>query len=369
MKGCGVRKDPVISPGALEPADLKPELLEVSDLDSETLVELFSVRGWGDGLPLVAPTPERVEAMLGGVATDADEVLGTVAPRHGVLTPRVVAVNAVLAGCSPQVMPVVLAVARILGHGDLDLAAVNPTTHPVAPLVIVHGNLVERLAFNAGPGTFGPGCRANATVGRTVRFLLIHVGGAVPGRGDWATQGQPSKYAFCIAENEDASPWGGYPASIGIDAPGAVTVAAVENPTNIHDMESDTPEGILDKVASNVTSLGSNHVALGGSEIFIALGPEHAEAIAAKKWAREDVASYLFQRARLPAATLRHAFKNRREPRWARNLGDEELIPVTDVPGSYRILVTGGPGKHSQVLPSFGLRPTSVTIPVHLPAD
>ncbi|HVW42016.1 MAG TPA: hypothetical protein VHC18_11780 [Amycolatopsis sp.] len=352
-----------------ERANLQPDLLEVEDLESNTLVELFASKGWGDGLPLVAPTVERVETMLAAVDTDPDELLGTIPPRHGALTPRTVAVNAVLAGCAPTVMPVLVEVARALGSGVVDLAAINPTTHPVAPLVIVHGEAVERLGFNAGAGSFGPGCRANATVGRTVRLLMIHAGGAVPGDGDRSTQGQPSKYTFCVAENTAASPWGGYPASVGVDAPSAVTVAGLENPTNIHDMESDRPERILDKIASNITSLGSNHACLSGAEIFIALGPEHAATIAGQKWRRDDVQGYLFQRARLPARTIRAAFDNRREPHWTRGLGDDELVPMTDHPDKFRIFVTGGPGKHSQVLPSFGARPTSVTRPLYLPDD
>jgi hypothetical protein len=337
------------------------DVLEVVDLDSETLVEVFAQRGWGDGLPLVAPTSERVELMLQAYDGDPDELLGAIPPRHGILTPRVVAVNAVLAGCEPKVMPVLVAVARILGGAGLNLAGVNPTTHPVAPLVIVHGEAVERFGFNSGAGSFGPGNRSNATVGRTVRFLLIHVGGAVPGEGDRSTMGQPSKYAFCVGENLAANPWGGYPKSIGIDAASAVTVAAVENPSNIHDMESEHPARLLDKIASNIVSLGSNHMCLSGSEIFVALGPEHAATIAGDRWRLEDVRSYLFQRARIPLGELKAAFENRRSPHWIRSLDDSELVPATDHPDKFRVFVTGGAGKHSQVLASFGGQPTSVT--------
>jgi hypothetical protein len=348
-------------------ADRELDLLDVADLESDTLVDVFAEHGWGDGLPLVAPTLERVAAMVAGHDGDPDELLGTIPPRRGILTPRVVAVNAVLAGCDAKVMPVLIAVARILGSGELDLAQVNPTTHPVAPLVIVHGEAVQRLGFNAGAGSFGPGSRSNATVGRAVRFLLTHVGGAIPGDGDRATQGQPSKYSFCVAENLPASPWGGYPATVGVDSASAVTVAALENPSNVHDMESEDPGRLLDKIASNITSLGSNHACLSGSEIFIALGPEHAATIAGRRWRLDDVRSYLFQRARIPAGTLKAAFTNRRSPHWIRALDDAELVPMTDHPDKYRIFVTGGAGKHSQVLASFGAQPTSVTRPLILP--
>jgi hypothetical protein len=132
-------------------------------------------------------------------------------------------------------------------------------------------------------------------------------------------------------------------------------------------MESTRPEPLLDKIASVVAGLGSNHVCLSGSEIFVALGPEHAATIADRRWKRTDVAGYLFQRARLPAGVVRAAFANRRWPHWMRGLGDDELVPVTDHPDNFRIFVTGGTGKHSQVLPSFGGQPTSVTVPLDLP--
>lgn len=344
----------------------RPDEIEIDSLDSDVLVELFAERGWGDGLPLVPSTPERVEAMLAAVEMEPDEPLGSIPPRDGLLTPRTVAVNGVLAGCKPELMPVLVEVARILGGGELNLAGVNPTTHPVAPLVVLHGEVVHRLGFNAGAGAFGPGNRANATLGRAVRFLMIHAGGATPGDGDKATQGDPSKYVFCAAENQAATPWDTYPASLGIDAPSALTVAAVESGSNIHDMESDAPDRILDKIASNITSMGANHTCLSGSEIFVVLGPEHAATIAAAKWRRDDVSNYLFQRARLPVRMVRAAFDNRREPHWIRALGDDELMPMTDHPDKIRVLVIGGPGKHSQVLPSFGGRPTSVTRALHL---
>jgi hypothetical protein len=302
--------------------------------------------------------------MMGDRADEADEVLGVFPIRRGVVTRRLAAVNAVLAGCPVGILPVLEAAVRILGGPRFNLAGVNPTTHPVAPLVIVHGEAVGRFGFNAGAGAFGPGYRANATLGRAVRLLLIHAGGATVGSNDRATQGQPSKYSFCIAENARESPWEGYPASRGLHSPSAVTVAALENPHNVHDMESDTPEALLDKFASSIASLGSNHASAIGYEIFVALCPEHAATIAAAKWSRHDVQFYLYHRARLPAGLLKQAFKARMWPRWLRRVGDDELVPMTDDPDNFRVLVTGGTGKHSSIMPSFSLAPSSVTEPL-----
>ena len=173
----------------------------------EALLTLFEERGWGDGLPLIAPTQERVDAMLreGCKDCDADEVIASLPPRDGLATRRLLAVNAVLAGCKPGILPILVSAVRGLATPQLNLRGVNATTHPVAPLLIVHGAAVQAQGFNAGLGTFGPGNRANATLGRAIRLVLLHVAGARPGSGDASTQGQPAKYAYCIAENIEAS--------------------------------------------------------------------------------------------------------------------------------------------------------------------
>ena len=160
-------------------------------------------------------------------------------PRAGVVTRRVVAINAVLAGCKPEYFPVVLTATRALAHPDVNLRGVNATTHSVAPLVIVSGDVVRECGFNFGVGAFGPGNRANATVGRAVRLMMLHVAGALPGSGDASSQGQPAKYTYCVAENTDDSPWESYPVSVGIDAPSTVTVHCGEGPHNVHDAEAE----------------------------------------------------------------------------------------------------------------------------------
>jgi hypothetical protein len=336
------------------------EMLELADEAPETLLALFETRGWGDGLPLVPPTPERVATMLAG--RDADEVVGIIPPRFGRATRRALAVNAVLAGARPEVLPVIETAVRALCRPEVNLQGVQSTTHPVAPLVVVHGDAVERLGFNAGTGTFGPGCRANATVGRALRLVLMHVGGAYPGRGDQATQGQPSKYAFCIAEVAPPSPWRSYPQSVGVDAASAVTVACCENPHNVHDMESETAERILLKAASTIASLGSNDACISQGEIFVALCPEHAATIVASGWSRRDVQLFLYERARLTRGQFLDAFRRRRWAAWMQAEGPPELLlPMTEDPDHYRVVVAGGPGKHSAILPSWGMT-KSVTL-------
>ena len=344
-------------------ATYEPELVTIPGTP-EALLDMLEARGLGDGLPVVPPTRERVEAMLERAAGGADEVLFTLPPRDGIVTRRVVAINAVLAGCSPAVFPVVLTALRALARPEVNLRGVNATTHPVAPFTLVSGEVVKRAGFNAGVGAFGPGNRANATVGRAVRLALLHVGGARPGAGDAATQGQPAKYSFCAAENVDESPWESYARARGVDAPSAVTVHCGEGPHNVHDMEaSGDPALILGKVASAMCSLGQNNAPISQGEYFVVLGPEHAQSIARAGLTRRDVQSFLFDHARLPAGVLRRHFAGQAWARWMQVVADDHLLPMTAEPDNIRVVVSGGPGKHSLLLPSWGMT-RSVTLPV-----
>ncbi|MEL7208655.1 MAG: hypothetical protein AAGK32_10570, partial [Actinomycetota bacterium] len=332
----------------------EPELVELAgegDLDAYLAAE-----GLGDGLPVVAPTPERVEVMLTAADGPADEVLFTLQPRAGVVTRRVVAVNAVLAGCPPEVFPVVLSALRALADPAVNIRGVNATTHLVAPMVIVHGEIARTAGFNAGTGCFGPGNRANATVGRAVRLVLLHVAGATPGLGDAATHGQPAKYTFCAAENLAESPWEGYALSRGVDAASAVTVHCGEGPHNVHDMEAaGDPSLILGKIASAMTSLGQNNAPISQGEYFVVGGPEHAASLAERGFTREDIQSHLFDHARLPAGLLRRHFEELAWAEWMKTVDDDHLLPMTAIADNIRVLVAGGPGKHSVLVPSWGM--------------
>jgi hypothetical protein len=336
---------------------------ELVDVDGE-YVDFLEERGMGDGLPVVAPTPERVEAMLEHAAGDPDEVLFTLQPRAGIVTRRVVAINAVMAGCRPDVFPVVLTALRALAQPEVNIRGVNATTHIVAPMVLVHGEIARTAGFHGGVGCFGPGNRANATVGRAVRLVMLHVAGAKPGFGDAATHGQPAKYTFCAAENLDESPWESYARSRGVDAPSAVTVHCGEGPHNVHDAEAaGDPALILDKIASAMTSLGMNNAPISQAEFFIVLGPEHAASLAQRAMTRKDVQSYLFDHARIPHHVFKRHFEERAWAQWMKIVSDDHLLPMTAEPDNIRVVVAGGPGKHSLVVPSWGMT-RSVTLPV-----
>src|SRR4029453_11298925 len=167
----------------------------------------YQERGWTDGLPIVPPTERRVHEFLKQTPRDPREIVGVLPPRQGEATIEKIAVNAVMAGCRPEYFPVVVAAIEALADPLFNLDSVQATTHPVAPLVVVNGPIARELGINGGYNAYGQGFHANLTIGRAIRLLLMNVGGGLPGTGDRATQGSPAKIAYCVAENEEASPW------------------------------------------------------------------------------------------------------------------------------------------------------------------
>jgi hypothetical protein len=165
------------------------------------------MRGWSDGLPIIPPTPDRVQHMLEGTRRGPQSLIGRIPPRWGDATVEKVAVNAVMAGCLPAYMPVLTTAIEAMLAPEFNLYGIQATTHPVAPLLILNGPLARQLDVNNSYNVYGPGWRANATIGRAIRLLLLNVGGGIPGKGDRSTQGSPAKFAFCIAENETRNPW------------------------------------------------------------------------------------------------------------------------------------------------------------------
>ncbi len=321
--------------------------LDVEDTP-EAVLEAFIERQWCDGLPVVPPTEDRVQAMLGG--RNPETTLGAVPPLWRTASLESLAVNAVMAGCRPEHFPIVLAAVDAMLDPAFNLYGVQATTHPVAPLVIVSGPYARRVGVHGGSGCFGPGFRANATIGRAVRLILLNIGGAWPGRHDMATQGSPAKFSYCIAENEEASPWG--PSWDG----DSVTVYGGEPPHNVNDHVSTTAAGILTVIADSAVSLGSNVGAyLSQSQLLVVLGPEHAQTIAGDGLSRADVQRFLYETARLPLGQLKLSgmWGIQDWPAWMQAVRDDEArLPRVPSPEDILVMVAGGPGKHSSVVPN-----------------
>jgi len=327
-------------------------------IDADAIDDEFDDRGWSDGLPVVAPTRERVDAMLAATGRHRHDVLGTMPPRQGVVSLEILAVNAVMAGCRPEYLPVVIAAVEAMLDPEFNLFAVQATTHPCAPCVIVNGPIAIELGINARYGAFGPGVRANATIGRAIRLVLLNVGGGAAGILDRSTQGQPAKYTFCVAENEAESPWDPLHVERGFAlSDSTVTVTAADGTHNINDHISQSADGILATVAGSLSDMGCNNAYLYGQPM-IAFGPEHAAILAASGLSKDDIRRYVFDHARIA------------RERWSQGgmagmfedrFPDEAHVPIIKSPEDLLIMVVGGFGRHSCWLPTFGDTTRAVT--------
>ena len=328
----------------------------IVDESVQAINDLFVEKGWSDGLPIIPPIEQAVETMLAGTKRDPTEVAAAIPPCWGKATIEKIAINAVMAGCLPQYMPVIITAIEAMADERFRLAEIQPTTHPVAPLVIVNGPIVKKLDINSKTGAFGPCWRANATIGRAIRLILLNIGGALPGKLDLSTQGQPSKYTYCIAENEEDSPW--EPLHVEKEfaaSTSTVTVAATENPHNINEHVAITGEEMLISICNAMMTTGANNVLFQEGSPVIALSPEHAATIAASGYSKNDVRNYIYEKARIPL----YRFHRRAIDKYYSGWDEKAMVPITARKEDIIIIVVGGPGKHSAYLPAF--IPPSVT--------
>jgi hypothetical protein len=338
----------------------RARLLEAED-SFAAVNELYHERGWTDGLPIMPPTEEAVAAMLGAAGREPDEVVGVLPPRQGEATVERIAINAVMAGGKPAYLPVLIAAVEALTDPNFNLDGIQTTTHPVAPLLIVNGPAARQLGINSGYNCFGQGARANAAIGRAIRLILMNVGGGLPGAGDRATQGSPAKYAYCVAENEEANPWQPLHVERGFARDvSTVTVIGCEGPHNIQDHYSNSGEGILLTIAGAMGQAGSNNILLHGYPL-LSLGPEHAATIAAAGYSKEDVKHFIFERARYPISRLSAEFALELRPLNAPVNGGNDTALVCERAEDISIIVAGGSGKHSCWHPTFGGHTKPVT--------
>ncbi len=331
-----------------------PRIELVDDYDA--VQNLYLERGWSDGLPITPPTPERVEAMLAASGLSPQNVVAEIPPNWGEATVERLAVNAVMAGCLPEYLPVLVAGVEAMSDPAFNLYAIQATTHSCAPLLIVNGPIRARLGLNGGSGAYGPGWRANAAIGRAVRLALLNIGGAYPGVGDMSTQGAPSKYGYCVAENEEDNPWQPLHVERGFGTEqSAVTALAGEPPHNINDHTGRSAEEILTIIAGAMAVTGANNAYTGG-ETLLALGPEHAATISRDGFSKEDIREWLNRHARVP---LERYTRDTLLERFGKI--PEGPMPMVAAPEDLTIIVLGGPGKHSSWVPTFGGATRSVT--------
>ncbi|HSQ05115.1 MAG TPA: hypothetical protein VLN59_13815 [Burkholderiales bacterium] len=334
-----------------------------TDASYDEVNDYFYERGWTDGLPIVPPTEPRVQAMLGGMPwRGADELINIVPPKMGHATLRQIAVNAAMAGCKPEYLPVVVAALQAVSEPEYGLAHRQTTTHAGAPLVIVNGPIVQRLRINCGRGLFGPGWRANATIGRALRLILVNIGGAGPGV-DASQTGHPGKYTYCIGEFEAANPWEPLHVERGFQRDqSVVTVVNAEAPHSMTENIQTDPDEIMRTFASCMATLGVNNLYSQGHPILV-MGIEHAQHIAAAGWSKRDVQQALFERARQPWGLMKNRGKSKgpRFPEFVDRDDDNSMVPIVRAPEDLIVIVAGGAGGKSMFLPTAGGQSLSVS--------
>lgn len=305
-----------------------------------------------DGLPVLPPTEEKVEAIVRHLGKDPQESLGFVPPQNGIATVEKVAINCAMAGCLPEYGPVVLAALDAMLQEEFNLYGVECTTHPVEPLTIVSGPIVKELGFNYGDAVFGGGSRANAAVGRAVRLILWNIGGAYPGDNAKSPCSQPGRYTYCIAENIDENPWEPLHKERGVQAESGVTVFGCEGPHSISAMGDATHS--LNIMADSMSTMGSQNIQLtDGGQTLVVLVPRLAQKLVNAGWTRADIKAFLFEKARRRLGDLKRGFATwdptigyHAWAKWIDQTDDNTMVPIVNRPEDILIAVAGGTAAH-----------------------
>jgi hypothetical protein len=300
--GCGAR--------AVEPdvvarfvgATLKSRRVTLADAEDEA--EAMFERGWTDGLPVVPPTETRVARMLDGTTRAPDDFVAVIPPDLVECTVEKVAVNAVMAGCKPEYLPVVLAAVEAACTGEFNAHGLLATTYFSGPLVVVNGPVATAIGMNSGGNALGQGNRANASIGRALQLVIRNVGGGRPGEVDRATLGNPGKYTFCFAEDEAGSPWEPMSVERGF-APGVstVTLFAGEGPRGVVDQLSRTPESLARTFAVCLRSVAHPKLPIAFDALLV-VSPEHGRVFRDAQWTKARLREELDELLLLPGAEL-----------------------------------------------------------------
>ncbi|HEX7787917.1 MAG TPA: hypothetical protein VF653_16995, partial [Methylomirabilota bacterium] len=317
-------------------------------------------RGWTDGLPVVPPTEAAVRAMLDGAGLEPDTQIAFITNRQVAISAEKVAINAVMAGCLPEYMPVV--VAAIEGIADPRWGYHGPATSTgsAAVLMIVNGPIARRLDFNSGDNLFSPGWRANATVGRAVRLVMRNVIGTLPGRLDRGTFGHPGRYTYVMAENEAESPWTPlHVERVGCRAgDSAVTVMAALAPIQFYNQLSNSAAGVLGTLCDTMRYPGQ----IGQPNYCVVLAGEHMRTIAADNWSKADIRKFIFENT---TNTVAHFKRTARLPGAVKPEDETATRPLVQSPDDILVVAAGGrAGSFSCFIPGWASRTSSEAVTV-----
>lgn len=333
-----------------------------ADVLGSAATEYAESQGWGDGLPVVAPTPERVELMIASVSMQPDEIVAVLPPSEGAATVELIAANAVLAGCMPEHFPLVLKAIEALANPRFSLLGVNTTTNPVVPLLIVNGPIREQLGLNMSWGVLGSG-GANAVISRAVDLCMRNIAGRIPGGACRATYKIPAG-VMCAAEFEERSPWPPLHVDLGLqESESAVTVMAVAGLSDLVDVWADDGEELAQCLAHMMAAqVGTNWIRPGLGEIGVMLCPPHAELLAATFPDRRQLQEYLHAHCRTPVSAITPMRASLMKQRGVYET-DKAGILVSHRPEQWLIFVAGGLGGYH----SCHLHPFSASYAVTLP--
>jgi hypothetical protein len=366
MSAVGKTKPPL----AGEFPEAKVEKITISKDAFAEINELFYKRGWGDGLPIVPPTVERVKDMLKGTDLPPDKVISIVPPKGGVATVEKIAVNAVMAGCRPEYMPVLIAAVEAVSENGFSLSTLGTTTSNDSPLVIVSGPIAKQLDINAGSNALGRGWRANASIGRALHMILNNIGGSWPGVNDMSTLGHPGEFANCLAEIEEGNPWEPLRVELGFsEEANVVTVVAAESYQAVVGLGM-TAEQFLERLSGRLAGLRSPRI----PAMLLILNYDTVDILNEAGWTRDRVKKYLAERtvASLSKNTGKlggNGTPSVRVPESVARASD--LSAMTAVPSINQllILVAGGPpGEKNMIVPIWpGSKPISkeIKLPSH----
>lgn len=319
----------------------------------------FLNRGWGDGFPLLPPTPVAVQRMLTGTSRDPKEIVVLMQPSFGMATVEKLAIACVMAGCEPGHLPVIIAAVEAMDDPKYWLRNVAVSTSPHAPMIVLNGPLAPQLGVNSKRCALGPGkpSKVNTAIGRALRLVMMNIGHAYPGTLDMDTIGSANKYSMCLAENEEDSPWEPLHVERGFQrTDSVVTMFSVESQFEIYDLKNHEPEAILNGYAGTVNSLGATHTRQWmyprrHQDGCLLISPTHAKAIAAAGWSRTDVRRYVYDHAKVTQKMLRPILDDDRlmpSMRWVLDAPPETLLPVAGAYDWFQVVVVGGPvGKSS----------------------
>lgn len=341
----------------------------------------FLQRGFGDGFPLVPPTEEAVDAMLSGTSWARDDLVAVLEPALGSATVEKIAINAAMAGCGPEQLPVVLAATEAIAEPQFCLRSTAMSTGPHAPLIVVNGPIAGRIGMNSGRGALGPSRQSavNIAIGRALRLVMVNCGYAYLGLFDLDTIGAPRKFSFCLAENEEDSPFSPYHVDVGFrPEDSTVTLFSIGSEIDIDDLANSEPEGLLLSYAGSAGSSGAPSTSHSYLELnegryklhnLMLVPPDHAKVIGDAGWSKQDAIDYVyresFKEARLVLAACKpQAFRSERL--WATELDPTTKIPSMEGAECLHLVVVGGAAGKGQYLDGIS-EPATVAIDKYLP--